>query len=195
MSTPRYTKPPFANQPGCCSWCGTRELPKGRQSWCSQACVDAYLMVSDSNFIRRKVFERDKGICEICGCDADKEYEAYRKLSETVERLTDRLMHQRRFNVCWVRGRWQFVEYQNPDRKEVADFRRYMMRKYAPGNWTSDRTSGWDADHIVPVAEGGGECDLSNLRTACIPCHKQLTKELAARLAERRKKNKTPQTP
>jgi hypothetical protein len=23
----------------------------------------------------------------------------------------------------------------------------------------------WQADHIVPVAEGGGECDLSNYRT------------------------------
>eukprot|EP00976_Prorocentrum_cordatum_P075602 1181956-Prorocentrum_minimum.AAC.10 len=23
----------------------------------------------------------------------------------------------------------------------------------------------WQADHIVPVAEGGGECDLNNYRT------------------------------
>jgi hypothetical protein len=24
----------------------------------------------------------------------------------------------------------------------------------------------------VPVAEGGGECDLSNMRTLCLKCHR-----------------------
>jgi 5-methylcytosine-specific restriction endonuclease McrA len=41
----------------------------------------------------------------------------------------------------------------------------------------------WDADHIVPVAEGGGECDLANLRTLCLLCHRQQTRELRKRLA------------
>lgn len=49
------------------------------------------------------------------------------------------------------------------------------------------RRSPWDADHIVPVAEGGGECDLSNIRTLCRPCHRQVTAELSARLALRRR--------
>jgi 5-methylcytosine-specific restriction endonuclease McrA len=44
------------------------------------------------------------------------------------------------------------------------------------------RKSLWDADHIVPVAEGGGECDLSNLRTLCLKCHRQATAELRKRL-------------
>lgn len=44
------------------------------------------------------------------------------------------------------------------------------------------RGSYWDADHIVPVAEGGGECDLSNIRTLCIPCHQKATAELRKRL-------------
>jgi 5-methylcytosine-specific restriction endonuclease McrA len=41
----------------------------------------------------------------------------------------------------------------------------------------------WDADHIVPVAEGGGECDLDNLRTLCLICHREQTRELRRRLA------------
>jgi 5-methylcytosine-specific restriction endonuclease McrA len=45
------------------------------------------------------------------------------------------------------------------------------------------RKSLWDADHIVPVAEGGGECDLENLRTLCLKCHRQATADLRARLA------------
>ena len=43
----------------------------------------------------------------------------------------------------------------------------------------------WDADHIVPVAEGGGECDLSNIRTLCVKCHRAVTAELRRRLRER----------
>ena len=39
----------------------------------------------------------------------------------------------------------------------------------------------WDADHIVPVVEGGGECDLDNLRTLCLICHRQQTLELRRR--------------
>lgn len=43
------------------------------------------------------------------------------------------------------------------------------------------RKSLWDADHIVPVAEGGGECDLDNLRTLCLRCHRVATLALRAR--------------
>lgn len=48
------------------------------------------------------------------------------------------------------------------------------------------RKSLWDADHIVPVVEGGGECDLSNIRTLCLKCHRAVTAELRARLEVRR---------
>ena len=48
------------------------------------------------------------------------------------------------------------------------------------------RKSLWDADHILPVAEGGGECDLSNIRTLCLVCHRRITQELLTRLREKR---------
>lgn len=38
----------------------------------------------------------------------------------------------------------------------------------------------WDADHIVPLCEGGAH-SLQNLRTLCRPCHKEETKALAKR--------------
>lgn len=43
------------------------------------------------------------------------------------------------------------------------------------------RKSLWDADHIVPVVEGGGECDLQNIRTLCLKCHRVATAQLRAR--------------
>jgi 5-methylcytosine-specific restriction enzyme A len=47
------------------------------------------------------------------------------------------------------------------------------------------RSSLWDADHIVPVAEGGGECDLVNMRTLCLKCHGEVTAALRERLRAR----------
>jgi 5-methylcytosine-specific restriction enzyme A len=44
------------------------------------------------------------------------------------------------------------------------------------------RKSLWDADHIVPVVEGGGQCDLSNMRTLCLLCHRTTTAALRERL-------------
>ena len=43
------------------------------------------------------------------------------------------------------------------------------------------RQSLWDADHIMPVVEGGGECALENLRTLCLLCHRKVTAELRLR--------------
>ncbi len=59
------------------------------------------------------------------------------------------------------------------------------------------RHSFWDADHIVPVAEGGGECDLSNIRTLCLWCHEDQTKKLRTRLTDafhRGKESRTTKT-
>jgi 5-methylcytosine-specific restriction protein A len=47
------------------------------------------------------------------------------------------------------------------------------------------RRSLWDADHILPVAEGGGQCDLPNIRTLCLICHRKATAELRMRLRGR----------
>lgn len=41
------------------------------------------------------------------------------------------------------------------------------------------------ADHIIPVAEGGAEYDLSNGQGACEPCHDEKTRQEAARGRQR----------
>jgi len=33
----------------------------------------------------------------------------------------------------------------------------------------------WEVDHIVPVADGGGECGLENYRLLCRGCHVRVT--------------------
>jgi 5-methylcytosine-specific restriction endonuclease McrA len=40
-----------------------------------------------------------------------------------------------------------------------------------------ETTCDWDADHILPVCEGGGACELGNFQTLCKNCHKNKTNE------------------
>jgi 5-methylcytosine-specific restriction enzyme A len=54
----------------------------------------------------------------------------------------------------------------------------YAARKQFERDWGLRRNL-WDADHILPVCKGGGECDLGNMRTLCLKCHRQVTKSLA----------------
>ncbi len=58
----------------------------------------------------------------------------------------------------------------------------YAARRQFEKDWGRRRHL-WDADHIVPVAEGGGECDLGNMRTLCLKCHKKATAALRKRIS------------
>jgi 5-methylcytosine-specific restriction endonuclease McrA len=53
-----------------------------------------------------------------------------------------------------------------------------MAERYG---WTRHRlekgSEPWDADHIVPLSEGG-DFGLENIRTLCLPCHKRETSKL-----------------
>jgi 5-methylcytosine-specific restriction protein A len=64
---------------------------------------------------------------------------------------------------------------------------RGTTRKRLLNHWDLERYTGralWEADHIIPVVEGGGECDLSNLRTLCLRCHRMATLGLRLRRVE-----------
>ncbi|MGH9654146.1 MAG: HNH endonuclease [Bryobacteraceae bacterium] len=126
-----------------CRWCHL-EVPSGRATFCSDWCVHEWKLRTDSGYLREKVFERDRGICALCGIDCVAAYAHLRRL-----RGTARL----RVAVEWNLG---------------------------------SRKSLWDADHLVPVVEGGGECDLSNMRTLCLKCHRAQTLATRRRLQERK---------
>jgi hypothetical protein len=61
----------------------------------------------------------------------------------------------------------------------------YAARRKFLKEWRlaeGSRKSLWDADHVIPVAEGGGQCDLRNMRTLCLLCHRKATSALRERL-------------
>jgi hypothetical protein len=76
------------------------------------------------------------------------------------------------------------------------DFARVPMRKRREWlqthgiPWLRRFGRWWDADHIQPVAEGGGTCDLTNYQTLCLPCHRRKTTAQAERRQQVRQQQK-----
>lgn len=105
--------------------------------------------------MREKVFKRDNGICAECGVDT-KEREA--EFNAHLQKFTDRL----RASGFAVAER-QAIDAAIKVLEEELGVR-YRGPKLG--------VMGWEADHIEALAEGG-EDDVKNLQTLCIPCHKK----------------------
>lgn len=150
-----------------CRWCGT-EVERPRRTWCSDACVDEWMVRSSNARLRSVVFKRDGGICALCGLDTG---------------LLERIL--RRFSRS-LDGMPLVV----PEGERLYNVRLGVRRAmYEQLGFIPDRTF-WEADHIVPVVRGGGSCGLDNIRTLCRPCHVQVTRELAAERARERRDSK-----
>lgn len=157
----------------CSCGCG-RHPVHPRINWFSQECVDQWKIRNDPKTVSYLVKARDKGVCAICGIDTIAEHARYRKA------LTDHyeaVVHDRH-RVSWISAETIENLTLRDTPKPPEGFPGLSMR------W-------WQADHIVPVVEGGGQCGLENYRTLCIPCHKRVTRELRARLATKRKAEKS----
>jgi len=53
---------------GVCRWC-KQEVSGRRRTFCSDACVHEWRLRSSASYLRECVFERDRGVCAICGVD------------------------------------------------------------------------------------------------------------------------------
>lgn len=143
-----------------CTWC-REEVPKGRLYWCSDVCVDAYKIQSNPAYFRLAVWRRDRGICAVCRLDTD----ALDRDLDEIRRL------ERDCDRSWMAG--------------TGLRRLYLALVGWPAGWRpTDHL--WEADHIVPVSEGGDD-SLANARTLCRPCHRRVTAEMRRRQADARR--------
>lgn len=159
----RYADLPYGKAPsGICRWCGGA-VPPGCRTWCGKDdCIHQYRLRSDAGYVRRLVYDRDGGECSVCGVATDK----IRWEIAAIKQEHWRLVRQNN-ELRWVAG-WLFREWSNWRNGEYG------------------HSSPWEADHIIPVIEGGGWCGLENYRTLCVPCHRAQTAALAGRRADRR---------
>jgi len=169
MSTDRWlSSAPYDGMPRLpdgskrCRWCGLA-VSGGRRNWCSQECIDEFTVRRGAGWVRGMVAKRDRGVCAVCGLDT-------RRLKRIMGKL-------RGYHHTWGgRDGAMPEEVRERRRRRYAELIAAMKQR----GW-HDPTSRslWDADHIVPVVEGGGACGLDNYRTLCCPCHKAATRKLA----------------
>lgn len=132
------------------------EVPPRRRTWCSQECVDEFDKRTPEGF-RRLVLERDGGICQHCGVDCFE-----------IEKIITRLA---------------IKNYD--DSIEILMAKAKMRKKIRKMGFPVGRSIA-EADHIVPISEGGENTE-ENGRTLCIFCHRIETKALADRRGEKRR--------
>lgn len=94
---------------------------------------------------------------------------------KTSPHLMRRAVFQRDKGICAGCGRDTVSDYAQKFGQDLAKCR---------SGWKP--VGRWEADHIIPIVEGGGECGLEGFRTLCLDCHHAATKELARRLSEKR---------
>lgn len=171
---------------GLCAWCWT-PVPKGRRRWCSDRCSSAavheYLILKGhSDTVRAAVFKRDRGVCARCGKDTELERRVRIETRELWRWLARRKFEEDvRAGFLKQVQLWQVREV--ADRAVNAD----LLRTFGTFNVYGHA---WEANHIVPVVEGGGGCGLQGYETLCIPCHRLDTAALAARRAALRRAQK-----
>lgn len=166
----------------CFCGCGREVLPPRRTAF-SDACVTQHRHHSDPATIRGIVEARDRGVCALCGTDTGRQariVREHRALWTWLARRHFEELFRRRVLLradgthCEAWGECHEAAWRSVD-EQVAE-----------RGW-DETPHRWEADHIVPVSEGGGGCGPEGYRTLCLPCHRTETARLAARLAARRR--------
>ena len=169
-----------------CRECG-KKIEGRRTKWCSQGCVDAYLIRSSPSMARRFVRARDQGICANCGLDTFRvraEVKAATLAVSAAWRESYRLKCPRVpvSHVRWSHRRWCPAALL--DQGRLA--RQKVLKVYGMAqHWR--RKSFWDQNHVVAVEDGGGECDIGNLQSLCLRCHADRSAYQRTRKANRKK--------
>jgi len=168
-----------------CRWC-EHPVPKGRRTFCSKACAHEWNIRAYPGYARRMVEQRDRGVCARCGLD-----------TERIKRISNRLKNLAIGHRDWHQEHAPWLRFpSSAHRLDQLEILSVLINLYM-GHWVFDCSSYiaginrvphlcrhlWEADHIIPVVEGGGECGLDGYRTLCLHCHKNATMELAARRA------------
>lgn len=160
----------FTAPPGHCRYCKKKVKPP-KQSWCSQECVDEYLVRRSPTDARRAVFNRDGGVCSVCVVDTV-------ALARTLEVPFDKEAYcaGRRGQFALGSGARMFdmdaIRRARDDRDADTPTVRAILGRLDRG---SVESALWDMDHVVPVKDGGGGCGLDNLQTLCLWCHDRKT--------------------
>ncbi|KEP67055.1 UNVERIFIED_CONTAM: SWI2/SNF2-containing protein [Hammondia hammondi] len=121
--------------------------------FCSGACRAAFFARKNTDSLRRQVFRSDRGICSGCGIDCVALLAGVKSMREEGQ------------NAAAI---GEFICSFAPAFRAFPTLSALLIREPVDGN-------AWHADHIIPVHQGGGLCDLTNVQTLCRACHQLKT--------------------
>ncbi|KAI8503989.1 Swi SNF matrix associated, actin dependent regulator of chromatin [Branchiostoma belcheri] len=128
--------------------------------YCSTECKEEYrIRMKGSHHSRQQLRDTEFGVCQICGTN----------MRQIFQQVKDLPMSERKV----------FLKTTPLSSLPTAQLNKII----------ADPKEGqfWHADHIVPVADGGGLCSLDNFRTLCVACHRKQNRERrSAQKQERR---------
>uniref|UniRef100_A0A672FH77 Zinc finger, RAN-binding domain containing 3 n=1 Tax=Salarias fasciatus TaxID=181472 RepID=A0A672FH77_SALFA len=118
----------------------------GDARFCSPRCQEELRLRSSQAFLRSRVLEAERGVCQHCGLDA---HALFLQVRDAPPPLRKEILES-----SWLA---------QLSLKQLNQ----MIRAPVEGDF-------WQADHIRPVYGGGGQCSLDNLQTLCTVCHKSV---------------------
>ncbi|GAW81974.1 DNA helicase [Plasmodium gonderi] len=121
--------------------------------FCQGSCRKMYFLKKSSTSIRRLIYERDKGVCNICKLDCTN--------------LIRQIKSQKYFPI---NEKIDYFIKKYPLFIENINHLTHILQKPMDGRI-------WHVDHILPVCKGGGQASFDNLQTLCTFCHKKKTKD------------------
>lgn len=126
--------------------------------FCTGSCRALFFAKRNAASLRSQLFELERGLCQRCGLDCHSAFHA------TLAARSDR----RAAKLAEVA----------PSLAAIGELAARIVERPTEGMF-------WQADHVVPVFEGGGMCGLDNLQTLCTSCHRSKTHAEAERRSTR----------
>ncbi|XP_068575523.1 LOW QUALITY PROTEIN: DNA annealing helicase and endonuclease ZRANB3 [Cebidichthys violaceus] len=127
--------------------------------FCSHRCQEEFQLRSSQTYMRLRVLEAERGVCQHCGLHA---HDLFLKVRDAPPSQRKDMLEN-----TWLA---------QLSLKQLNE----MIRAPVEGDF-------WQVDHIRPVYSGGGQCSLDNLQTLCSVCHKSRTARQAKERSQMRK--------
>ncbi|NWX81552.1 ZRAB3 endonuclease, partial [Nothoprocta pentlandii] len=129
--------------------------------FCSHACQEDFSIRSSQSYLRTRVFEIERGICQFCNQNAQ---ELYLSIRDAPKSQRKKLLESSWMSHLPLGQLNEIIT--NPTEGQF-----------------------WQVDHIKPVYSGGGQCSLENLQTLCTVCHKERTAKQAKERSQMKRRS------
>ncbi|NXA52194.1 ZRAB3 endonuclease, partial [Nothocercus julius] len=136
-------------------------VPAWDTRFCSHACQEDFSIRSSQSYLRTRVFEIERGICQFCNQNAQ---ELYLSIRDAPKSQRKKLLESSWMSHLPLGQLNEIIT--NPTEGQF-----------------------WQVDHIKPVYSGGGQCSLENLQTLCTVCHKERTAKQAKERSQMKRRS------